>query len=348
MEQERSGAATTPVATLVDMSELGRDRLRELLDAVLADEHEELGAMATGAFASPWHFSRQLRHGAGEPPVALRRRVILERAAWQLRQGASVTDVAFGTGYESVEGFSRAFARSYGYPPSSVVRSDGSASAGQNPSLVPEPSRAHWLPAPNGIHFHPPMHLWVSEHEQDPASMQLVAQLVQHDLDDTAALIRRAGELSEDDYRRVRLPGFCVLEWDGPEESIAAVLEHQVWAKEVWLAAIEGRDYPGRGADDPHALLARQEHIGPRWADTVREIDRRGSWSDRLIDALCDPPESFVLSSVITHVITFAAHRRQLARNLLREAGLKVDHGDPIDWLRESRATTAPEQEDSR
>ena len=115
------GAAAVPPATLVDMTGRGRDRLRELLDAVLADEHEELGAMATSAFATPWHFSRQLRRSAGEPPVALRRRVILERAAWQLRQGTSVTDAAFGAGYESVEGFSRAFARSYGYPPSSVA-----------------------------------------------------------------------------------------------------------------------------------------------------------------------------------------------------------------------------------
>ena len=336
MQQERSGAAIGPLATLVDMSELGRDRLRELLDAVLADEHQELGAMAAGAFSSPWHFSRQLSRGTGEPPVALRRRVMLERAAWQLRHGGSVTEVAFGSGYESVEGFSRAFARAFGYPPGSVPSAGGPGSA-----------RAHWLPAPNGIHFHPPMHLWVSERDAPPASMQLVAQLVQHDLDDTTALIRRAGELAEDEYRRVRLPGFCVLEWDGPEESITAVLEHQVWAKEVWLAAIEGRDFPERGADDPQALLARQEHIGPRWADTVREIDRQGIWNDRLIDALCEPPESFVLAQVLTHVVTFAAHRRQLARHLLREAGLELDHGDPIDWLRNGRTTTASEQEDS-
>ncbi|HIZ34416.1 MAG TPA: helix-turn-helix domain-containing protein [Candidatus Ruania gallistercoris] len=330
------------------MTGRGRDRLRELLDAVLADEHEELGAMATSAFATPWHFSRQLRRSAGEPPVALRRRVILERAAWQLRQGTSVTDAAFGAGYESVEGFSRAFARSYGYPPSSVAGPGASGSAGLDRARAPESSHAHWLPAPNGIHFHPPMHLWVSEHDEVPPNMQLVAQLVQHDVDDTTALVRRAAELTEPDYRKVRLPGFHVLEWDGPEESIAAVLEHQVWAKEVWLAAIEGRDFPSRGHDDPRSLLARQEHIGPRWADTVREIDRQGSWGDRLIDALCEPPESFVLAHVVTHVITFAAHRRQLARQLLRQAGLTVDHGDPIDWLRENRTTTATEQENNR
>src|SRR5699024_551014 len=161
-EQERSGAPARPLATLVGMTEPSRDRLRELLDAVLDEQHTDLGEMAASAFATPWHFSRQLSHGAGEPPVALRRRVELERAAWQLRQGASVTDVAFAAGYESVEGFSRAFARAYGYPPSGVQAREGAA-------------RAHWLPAPNGIHFHPPMHLWVSEHEQAGASLQVVA-----------------------------------------------------------------------------------------------------------------------------------------------------------------------------
>src|SRR5262245_55460540 len=113
------------------MTGTGRDRLRELLDAVLAEEHRNLDAMASGAFASPYHFSRQLSAGAGEPPVAMRRRVMLERAAWRIQQGTSVTDAAFEAGYDSVEGFARAFGRSYGHPPGQVVEGD------------------HWLPAPN-------------------------------------------------------------------------------------------------------------------------------------------------------------------------------------------------------
>ena len=106
--------------------------------------------MAGGAFASPFHFSRQLRRGAGEPPVAMRRRVMLERAAWQLRRGSRVTDAAFAAGYESVEGFARAFARAFGHPPSETTGRPAS----------------HWLPAPNGIHFHPPTSLWVHPTEQ--------------------------------------------------------------------------------------------------------------------------------------------------------------------------------------
>ncbi|WP_134741264.1 helix-turn-helix domain-containing protein [Nocardioides sp. 503] len=296
----------------------GRDRLRELLDAVLDEEHRTLGDMAGGAHSSPYHFSRLLSRDTGEPPVAMRRRVLLERAAWRLRRGTSVTDAAFEAGYESVEGFSRAFRRAFGHVPSQ-------ASVAESPG-------GHWLPAPNGIHFHPPTSLWV--HAQEHSMNPVTELMVQHDLDDTRALIDLAKGVGDGDYRHEHLPGNTVLTWDGEESSLAAVLEHLVWSKEVWLASVEGAELPARGGDDAISLLARHDAVAPRWLATVREIDRRGGWEDRLVDALCEPPESFVMSSVVAHVLTFAAHRRHLARQLLRAGGHAVDHGDPIDWLR--------------
>ena len=115
-----------------------------------------------------------------------------------------------------------------------------------------------------------------------------------------------------------QLAGNTVLGWDGADESVADVLTHLVFTKEVWLAAIEGTDFPPERADDPATLIERHDDAAPRWLATVRDIERRGAWDDRLIDALCDPPESFVMSSVVAHVLTFSAHRRQLARQLLR------------------------------
>ena len=88
---------------------------------MLDEDNHTLDDMAGDAYSSPYHFNRQLSRGAGEPPVAMKRRVMLERAAWQLRQGASVTDTAFEAGYESVEGFSRAFTRAFGHAPSAPV-----------------------------------------------------------------------------------------------------------------------------------------------------------------------------------------------------------------------------------
>lgn len=325
------------------MAETRRDRLRELLDVVLAgavstaratgaaggpgDGRRRLGDMAGGAFSSPFHFNRRLSQATGEPPVAMRRRVLLERAAWQLAHGTSVTDAAWAAGYESVEGFSRAF----------------SAAFGRSPSTPPGPGEGGWLPAPNGIHFHPPTSLWVRA-EEKPMN-PLTDLLAVHDLDDTRALLEIAKGLADDEYRAVRMPGLTVLSWDGPEESIAAVLEHQVFAKEVWLAAIEGLDLPpldgGLGAGE---LIERHEGVAARWLATLRRLERDGAWDDVLIDALCDPPESFVMRDVVAHVVTYAAHRRLLARRMLALAGHEVDEGDPITW---SRARIESETDES-
>ena len=313
----------------------GRDRLRELLDAVLAEDNRTLSEMAGDAFASPWHFSRQVARGAGESPVALRRRVVLERAAWQLRVGGTVTDVAWAAGYESVEGFSRAFTRAYGHTPGRPGTAPArDARTAPTPDARPAPARdAHWLPAPNGIHFHPPASLWVADEQRRPAGDEVTALLVHHDLEDTRVLLELAKGLPDDEFRAVRAPGLEVLSWDGPEESLAAVLRHLVRSTEVWLAAVEGGDVPASGADHPAALLARHDDAAPRWLAFVRDVSRRGAWGDRLVDALCDPPETFLLGSVVAHVLTFGAHRRQLARHWLRAAGVPVDAGDPIDWL---------------
>lgn len=300
------------------MPSAGRDRLKELLDAVLDGTDQgrsaSLDDMADAAGSSPFHFARLLSRATGEAPVSMRRRVMLERAAWQLRNGASVTETAFAAGYASVEGFSRAFTRAFGHGPSTRVA-------------------AHLLPAPNGIHFHPPAALWVRTKEQ--AMNPVIEHLVAHDLADSRDLIELAKGLPDAEYRAVRMPGTTLLSWHGPEESIAAVLENHVWTKQVWTAAIEGRDVPDRDERaGAIALLERHDAVAPRWLAAVRDIDRRGAWDDAMIDALCDPPESFALGAVVAHVLTYAAGRRQVVRVMLRAAGRAVGDGDPIDWVR--------------
>ena len=91
---------------------------------------------------------------------------------------------------------------------------------------------------------------------------------------------------------------------------------------------------PERGGDDPTSLTARHEAAAADWLALVRDIDRRDAWDDSIVDALCEPPESFVIGSVIAHVLTYDAHRRQLLRHVLRAADVEVDDGDPINWLR--------------
>ncbi|NDZ97061.1 helix-turn-helix transcriptional regulator [Streptomyces sp. SID6673] len=306
------------------MTDTGRDRIRELLDAVLADDHHTLDDMATGAHASAFHFSRQLARHTGESPVALRRRVMLERAAWHLQRGESVTDTAFASGYESVEGFARAFTRAFGRPPS---RSGSRTEHG------------HWLPSPNGIHFHSPTVLYIdSGGTSEESAGDVVALMVRHDLDDIAALLTAAKDIDDESGARVRLPGHRVLPWAGPDETIADVLTHLVVDKAPWMASIDGTDEPDLdGPHDVRAPIEMHEEIAPRWLALTRDIDRRGAWPDRIVDAICDPPESFLLSQIWSHVLTFSAHRRQLVRWMLTDAGIDVRSidPDPIMWHRQ-------------
>jgi AraC family transcriptional regulator len=301
----------------------GRDRVRELLDSVL-DDYEEgaaLDSFAANVFSSTFHFSRQISQAARESPSALRRRVLLERAAWELQRGRTVTDTAFAAGYDSVDGFSRAFSRAFGCPPSVMPSVD---------------ERGHWLPAPNGIHFHSPTVLYVDA-EQEESAGDVVALMVRHDLEDTDAVLAAAEAVPDEEYRRERMPGHEVLPWAGNESSLAEVVRHLALGKLPWLASIAGEDEPDLGGEvDAVSLRRRHSEISVRWLAMTRDVERRGAWGDRVIDALCDPPESFLLSQILAHVLTFSAHRRQVARWMLRQSGIDTDRldPDPITWHR--------------
>ena len=66
----------------------------------------------------------------------------------------------------------------------------------------------------------------------------------------------------------------------------------------------------------------------------VVDFAAEGRLADTVIDALCDPPESFQLYGIVAHVLTYSAHRRELARTMLARHGIRARCGDPLDWMR--------------
>ena len=129
-----------------------------------ADEIADLDQRATSVVAAL---------GAGTRAVPL-------DVAFHPNPGSNVTQrepVVIGLirGFDSIEGFGRAFARAFGHPPSATALREGD----------------HWLPAPNGIHFHPPMSLWIDSTEAatQRSTDDVTALLVHHEIEDVREVL---------------------------------------------------------------------------------------------------------------------------------------------------------------
>jgi AraC-like DNA-binding protein len=93
------------------------DRSRELMGERYA-ESISLALLASEAGMSPFHFARVFRELAGIPPHRYLLRVRLGRAAQLLREGMSVTEACYASGYSNLSHFIRTFSRAYGAAPS--------------------------------------------------------------------------------------------------------------------------------------------------------------------------------------------------------------------------------------
>jgi AraC family transcriptional regulator len=290
------------------------DRLRELIDLIVEsidDPAADGTALAARAHFSRDHLDRILAAATGESPVALRRRLLLERAAWQLRtRAATAREAAVAAGYGSAAAFSRAFARAHGKPPSEF---DGPIE----------------IEAPNGIHFHPPAGLLLPASPSAPRD--LTERMVGHHLARTRELLAAAAALAPEDLERPLRPGLVIVGFEGEEASAALMAERLVFTLEVWVAAIAGEPAPepGRSTD----LSARFDRAARDFERIAKRIRDRGAWDDAFVDALCEPPESFTYGGVLSHVLSYGAVRREALASVLAELGAELpSSGDPIEW----------------
>src|SRR5438309_1166998 len=117
------------------------DRLSAIVANSL-DTQAQTQDLARQAYRSRTQFHELFRTVVQETPAAMRRRLVLERAAYQLgRTGMSVTDIALDANYGSLEAFTRAFRKAFR----------------TSPSIYRRIRDLHFhLPAPNKIHFFAP------------------------------------------------------------------------------------------------------------------------------------------------------------------------------------------------
>ncbi len=304
------------------MNEMTGDRLSQYLNLLTAslDEDVPVEEAARRAHLSRFHFSRLVQGATRERPGNLRRRLLLERAAWQVSAtGDPIIDIALAAGYDSASSFTRAFVQAFGHTPS-AHRLGGSGFR---------------IEAANGIHFHPPGAVYAGQLEEwGGVRMDFLDRVLAHDDWATEQLLVRAARLSD---AQLDAP-LDLGAGNHPEvtaETLRELLDRLVFTREMWTASIRGQEFREEGASDLTDLLRRWRANAPTWRALVEDIRDRGRWNDAFIDICCDPPETFVLGAAVLHVVTYTAYRRTLALGVLRSFGVEeLGWADPIDWER--------------
>ncbi len=299
------------------------DEARRLSALVLDSLDEEQGTpddLARRAYHSRTQFYRLFQALIEENPGAMRRRLLLERAAWQLgRTKLSVTEIALDANYGSLEAFTRAFRKAFRISPS-LYRRMGATNI--------------CLPSPNGVHFCAPGAI-----TKGPThNMDLYDLFSGTDSWYTRRLLQHASALSDEQLDRPQTTTAKVWGWDKPDQNLREILERMVQTKEVWTAALTGGEMPAldnRPAADrtPAAMLVRFEKAEADFQRVLCDVRARNAWSDTFVDALCEPPEKFTFGGMFAHVMTFNAFRRFAAMDALQRLGAPISGtGCPMDY----------------
>jgi AraC family transcriptional regulator len=289
------------------------DEVLDLLGTRL--DEADLDALAQRVHLSRFHLHRLLTAALGEPPGAFRRRLLLERAAHRLTTtGETVVDVAIAAGYDSPDGFTRAFSRAFGVPPSDYRR------AGRV---------RHRVPAPSGIHFHPPGGLALPALVRSD-SMDILVRMVEHHLDTTAAVLDRLDRVPE----ALDVPIRLSVEGIDEAPTLRSTCDRLVRQLEQWVVALEGGTSVPAGDATPAGLRRRLDAVAPRFREQVVAPVVAGDAESTFVDLTCDPPQTFTPGGVLAHVLTFAAVRRTLAIGALETAGVDdLGSGDPMAFV---------------
>src|SRR5689334_7242491 len=173
------------------------------------DDNRTTEEMSRLAYQSRTQFHRLFRALVEETPAALRRRLLLERAAFQLSQSdESITDIALNANYSSLEAFTRAFRKAFRTSPSLYRRM--------------RVTYTH-LPAPNKIHFYASGSIAKGGFEMD-----LFDRFAGNDSWHTQKLLKYAATLPDEKLDRQLDAVVEILPWRESTQTLRQILENIV------------------------------------------------------------------------------------------------------------------------
>lgn len=290
-----------------------------VLAETLDDHTTSPTQLAARLYTSRFHLDRIVSSVGGEPPATLRRRLLLERAAYRLiTTERRILDIGVEAGYASHEAFTRAFARRFGLTPREFRCRPTSFK----------------ISADNGVHFQPPEGLRLPG-TGGVTAMELLTRMIDHHIWLTGEFITRAAQLTDEQLDERIDYG---LDDDPDVMSLRRLLSRLVGQLGMWNAVLAEREYDWdiEQHESVTSLRSRLAEEGPRFAANVRQAIEDGELDDTFVDASCEPTEVFTYGGMVAHVLTFAAHRRTLVALTLDKFGITdLGWGDPMRWVAE-------------
>jgi len=305
------------VQTTQGVSEDIRRRILDVLVGSLDDDvdGEEL---AERVHFGRYHFNHVVKGLLGESPGAFRRRLLLERAADQLRSTSlPVAAVSCDAGYGSAEAFTHAFRRAFGMSPLAYRGLTGGD---------------HRLDAPNGVHYVPPSRASSSRHRKRRRTMDLTDRLVEHGNWLTERLLTCAGQLSEEELDEPIVLNPPSVAFTETSPSLREMLNRLVLAKEMWVASISGHTLPASSDTSIEGMRARLREVGAEFVQLVNDIRQRNAWDTAYVDAMQEPPNTNTFGASVAHVLAWDAARREIVAGALIARGIDPVSLDPVQW----------------
>ena len=294
------------------MKKVSRESNLEMLGDL--DKAATLADLAHGAFYSKPQFARVIKKRLGESPITVRRRLLLERAAYRLTHSKEpITSIAFDAGFESLEGFSRAFRSAFGTSPSQFRK------------LAPDEYR---IDLSERLHYAPTL-----VHRQGEKHMNVPELMTKHHCWEMLRFLD-ACEALPDNQLDQPMATYEPYIWCEPEVTLRQMLGRACAFAAPWMDSINGE----KTEYEPETLVAMREAVKKNEEGFLKlfaAIDGEGSYDLTFVDTQCDPPIVFSYVGVLTHALTHAAYRRMVISQELRPLGVGIDRvRDPIDYVK--------------
>lgn len=158
--------------------------------------------------------------------------------------------------------------------------------------------------------------------------MDMLDRLLGHDEWTTSELLRRATELTEDQYHQ---------RFDIGWETVHRTLAHMIENVQVWTDLMAGRDAShstdGWWEFNLGKLTDAHRSSYAQFSDRARSVRNDQRWNVDFIDTLDKPPRTKSLGGGILHVVTHNMHHRSEILHMLAGLGLEnLPEGDHLGW----------------